>query len=115
MSGITMKKGESKTVAFLIKRNGVALDMSEFAEEPTFKWGVKRQREDAEYIIEKEDEDFDKTDFDNGYVKIVVTAEDTDEVSVGTYMSELKCIFGLSDIDKSGNIPFTLEKSVIHD
>jgi hypothetical protein len=110
-----MKKGESKTIAFLIKRNGVALDMSALDPAPSFKWGVKRQREDSDYILEKEDIDFDKTDVADGYVKINVSAIETAGINTGTYMSELKCVFSASDIDKSANIPFTLEKSVIHD
>ena len=113
MSSITMKKGESKTVAFLIKRNGVALNMSEMS--PTFKWAVKKQREDSTYLIEKVDDDFDKTDIALGYAKVNVLAEDTAEIAEGTYMSELKTSLAADDVDKSDVINFTLEKSVIHD
>ena len=113
MSSITMKKGEAKTIAFLIKRNGVALDMSELS--PTFKWAVKKEREDAAYLIEKVDDDFDKTDIATGYAKVNVTADDTAAIAAGTYMSELKTSLGTTDVDKSDVISFTLEKSVIHD
>jgi hypothetical protein len=110
-----MKKGESKTIAFLIKRNGVALDMSDLDPAPTFKWAVKRQREDSSYILEKEDEDFDKTDIATGYAKVNVTATDTADIAEGTYLSELKTSLSEFDVDKSNVIDFTLEKSVIHD
>ena len=83
MSSITIKQGESKTVAFLIKRNGVALDLSGLSPAPTFKWAVKKEREDATYLIEKSDSDFDKSDWANGYVKINVLASDTQNMGVG--------------------------------
>lgn len=113
MSSITIKKGESKTIAFLIKRNGSPLDMSGMS--PTFKWAVKREREDSTYLLEKADTDFDKTDIATGYAKVTVTASDTASISEGTYMSELKTTLGANDIDKSDVIDFTLEKAVIHD
>lgn len=113
MSDITMKKGESKIIAFLIKRNGIALDMS--AMSPTFKWAVKNEREDSAYLIEKNDTDFDKTDIATGYAKVTVTVSDTVDINEGTYMSELKTVLGVNDIDKSDVINFTLEKSVLHD
>lgn len=115
MSGITIKKGESKVVAFLIKRNGVALDMSSLDPAPTFKWAVKVNREDEDYLIEKDDDDFNKDDLATGYAKMTLTATDTAEIDEGTYISELKTILASDDIDKSNNIDFTLEKSVIHD
>ena len=113
MSNITIKKGESKIVPFLIKRNGTPLDMSEMS--PTFKWAVKNEREDSEYILEKEDTDFDKTDIATGYAKISILASDTANITEGTYLSELKTVLAVDDIDKSENIEFTLEKSTIHD
>lgn len=108
-----MKKGESKTIAFLIKRNGSPLDMSGM--NPTFKWAVKEEREDTTYLLEKSDSDFNKDDIATGYAKVVVTAADTADIEEGTYMSELKTTLDTNDVDKSDVIDFTLEKSVIHD
>lgn len=113
MPSITMKKGEAKTIAFLIKRNGVPLDMSGMS--PTFKWAVKRQREDSSYLLEKADAAFDKTDIATGYAKVTVTVNDTASIAEGTYVSELKTTLAADDVDKSEVIDFTLEKSVIHD
>ena len=113
MSSITIKKGEAKVIAFLIKRNGEPLDMSEMS--PAFKWAVKNEREDSTYLLEKKDVDFDKADIINGYAKINIKVSDTDSIPEGTYLSELKTTLDANvDIDKSEIIEFTLEKSVIH-
>jgi hypothetical protein len=108
-----MKKGESKTIAFLIKRNGVALDMSGMS--PVFKWAVKREREDSTYLLSKDDVDFDKTDIATGYTRVTVIATDIENIDEGSYLSELKTQLSVNDIDKSSIIDFTIEKSVIHD
>ena len=112
---IEIKKGESKTYSFLIKRNGTAYNMSGLDPAPTFKWAVKREREDASYLIEKNDDDFDKTDLATGYVHLTILAADTVDLDAGAYVSELKSSFTTDDIDKSTVIDFILKKSVIHD
>lgn len=112
---IEIKKGESKTYSFLIKRNGAAYDMSQLDPAPTFKWAVKREREDSSYIIEKLDVAFNKEDLSTGYVHLTITATDTASIEPGAYVSELKSSFTTDDIDKSTVIDFILKKSVIHD
>jgi hypothetical protein len=114
-SEITIKKGESKTYSFLIKRNGVAYNMSSLDPAPTFKWAVKVEREDSSYILEKLDAAFDKADLSTGYVHLTITASDTAALEPGSYVSELKSTFTTDDIDKSTVIDFILKKSVIHD
>lgn len=110
---ITLEKGESKIIVFTILRGGSALDMSQLS--PTFRWIVKNQREDTEYLIEKTDDDFVKDELALGYAKCPITATDTANLSPGTYLSELKTTLSDGDVDLSGMIEFVLDKSAFHD
>lgn len=113
MSEIRIKRGEAKTLAFLIKRSGLALDMSGM--NPKFQWAVKDEIDDLSYLINKTSGEFDVGDIANGYAKIVLSDIDTD-IEEGNYVSELKTVLTSGeDVDKSTMIDFIIEKSVIHD
>ena len=112
---ITMKQGEIKTIAFLVKRNSVVLDLTAIDPLPEFKFCVKKKRSDTEYLIEKEDEDFDKADAASGIIKIIIDDTDMADMVIGSYISELKSTLATDDVDKSEIIDFVVESSVIHD
>lgn len=113
---IRMKQGEAKKVTFLIKRRGVALDLTSFDPDPEFRFVVKSTINDAEYLIEKDNTDFITTEAANGYVSIIIDDTDTAEMEPGEYIAELESILiADEDEDKSQIFNFVLERSIFHD
>ena len=110
-SEITMKKGEGKDIRFNITRDSSVIDLSS----ATFKFGVKADYDDTTYLIEKTDDDFDKTLASVGIVSVNISATDSD-ITEDHYISELKItITASTDVDKSITIPFEIQRAVIHD
>jgi len=113
---IVIRQGEAKKVTFLIKRRGVAFDLTTFDPAPEFRFVVKELIGDTEYIIEKEDTDFIKDEAADGYVSIIVTPAETAALSPGSYLAELESIFEDDvDVDRSRVFTFVVERSVFHD
>lgn len=103
---IVVKKKEAKTVSFTISGTFSLAGA-------TFLFGVKADYDDASYLIEKQDADFDKTDIANRIVKISLSTTDLDQTA-GNYIGELKITLSASNIDKSGDIAFVIQKAVTH-
>jgi hypothetical protein len=112
MDTIRVKTGEGKTIRFTITEDGAAKDCSG----ATFKLGVKSSYEDSDYVLEKDDASFTKTQIASGIVTVNVTATETAALEVGQYDGELKIIFTAdTDVDKSAIFNFNVERSIIHD
>ena len=110
-SEITIKKGEGKNVQFTITRNNAVIDLST----AVFTFAVKDDYDDTTYLIEKADASFDKSQATVGIVSVNLSATDTD-IASGKYKAELRTVITAdTDVDKSVEIPFTVEKSIFHD
>jgi hypothetical protein len=106
-NSIKMKQGEAKTVNFHITRAGIDIA------DATLTFQVK-EKADGAVIIEKIDDDFDKTDKANGNYTINFEVDDTKGLKAKTYVSELKTVITAdTDVDKSYDIPFVVERAVI--
>lgn len=106
---VSFKRREAKTLRFTIKdANGDVVDVSA----TTLTFGVKRLKSDPNYIIEKEDADFDKTDANIGILLLPLSATNLDH-NPDTYRAELKIYFSSSNIDKSADILFVIINPVI--
>lgn len=116
MSDITIRQGEAKKVTFLIKRRGVALDLTTFNPAPTFRFAIKSLVGDEAYLIEKEDADFEKDEASSGYVSIILTPLETEPLLPGSYLCELESVFVADeDVDRSRTFTLAVERSIFHD
>lgn len=105
---ITVKAGEAKTIRFSIKdKFGDGVDVST----ATLAFDVEDKADRTSYIFQKTDGDFDKTQAGIGLVTVPVSATDTNQ-DPGKYTGELKITFSASNIDKSVDIDFVIERSV---
>jgi hypothetical protein len=108
-NSIKLKQGEAKTVNFFITRAGAAIT------DATLTLHVK-EKADGDVIIEKTDSDFDKSDKANGNYTVNFEFDDTKSLKAKTYVSELKTVITAdTDVDKSYDIPFVVERAVIDD
>jgi len=108
---VSFKRKEAKTLRFTIKdAAGDPVNVSA----ATLTFGVKRLKSDPAYIIEKADGTFDKTLAASGIVTLPLSADNLDQEK-NLYVGELKIHFSSSNIDKSGDIDFTIIKPVIPD
>ena len=108
-NSIKLKQGEAKTVNFYTTRAGTAIT------DATLTFHVK-EKADGDVIVEKKDEDFDKSDKGNGNYTVNFVHDDTKGLKAKTYVSELKTVITAdTDIDKSYDIPFVVERAVIAD
>lgn len=107
---VSFKRREARTIRFTIKSNGSVIDVSS----TTLTFGVKRLKSDPDYIILKNNGDFDKTQAVDGIVDTDLSADDLDHDD-DLYVGELKTYFSSSNIDKSADIDFTIIDPVIPD
>jgi hypothetical protein len=111
MSDITIKRGEGKNIQFTITRNNAVIDLSL----ATFRFVVKENYEATTYLIEKTNGDFDKSQASVGVVIVNISATDSD-IAAGNYFAELITIITAdTDVDKSTEISFEIEKTLYHD
>lgn len=109
-NSIKLKQGEAKTVNFYITRGGAAIT------DATLSFQVKEKAPDTSPVLSKSDTDFDKSDKANGNYTLNFAVDDTKGLVSKTYVSELKTIITAdSDVDKSYDIPFIVERAVIAD
>ena len=109
-NSIKIKQGEAKTVNFNITRGGSAI------QDATLTFEVKEKADDAVAALSKADSDFDKSDKANGNYTLSFAVDDTKGLRAKTYVSELKTVITIgSDVDKSYDIPFVVERAVIAD
>lgn len=79
----------------------------------TFTFGMKANKRDTTYSIEKSDANFDKTDIATGIVYVGLT-EDNLDLYPGTYWGELKITL-TGDIDKTETFEIEIERAIITD
>lgn len=108
MPTITIKQGETKTLKFTVTSDGEAVDLTD----ATLTFAIKTLKTDTEYILEKENADFDRSSSSDGIVKVSLSSEDTDR-EAGRYYGEFQTAFEAGDIDKSDDIIIMIEKAVI--
>lgn len=107
---ISIKQGEAKTISFtLTDSDGDAIDVSG----ATMSFGVKEQKSDDDYIIEKSSDDFDTSKASNGIVFLSLSSTDTD-VEPESYVAELRAEIDSTSIYKSDDIDFIVEESVFN-
>lgn len=109
---IKMKSGEGKWIHMTITRNQEVIDVST----ATFRFVVKAKLADTDYVLEKVDDDFDKSDGSNGIVSFNISATESAAISPDSYFAELQIIFtDDTDIEKSNTYTFVIERAVSHD
>jgi hypothetical protein len=109
-NAIKLKQGEAKTVNFNITKGGSNVTSC------TLTLQVKEKASDASPVISKLDADFNKTDASNGNYTLTFSVDDTKGLKAKTYVSELKTVITAdTDVDKSYDIPFVVERAVIAD
>lgn len=109
-NAIKIKQGEAKTVNFNITKGGVNVT------DATLTFQVKEKASDTSPALEKLDAAFDKSDKANGNYTLTFAVDDTKGLKARTYVSELKTVITAdTDVDKSYDIPFVVERAVIAD
>lgn len=109
-NAIKLKQGEAKTINFHITKGGV--DVAD----ATLTFEVKVKAKDSSPVLSKADTDFNKDDKANGNYTINLEVDDTKGLAAKTYTSELKTVITAdTDVDKSYDIPFIVERAVIAD
>jgi hypothetical protein len=109
-NAIKLKQGEAKTVNFHITKGGSNVT------DATLTFEVKLRASDTSPVLEKDDTDFDKSDKANGNYTLTFEVDDTKALAAKTYVSELKTVITAdTDVDKSYDIPFIIERAVIID
>ena len=107
---IVMQVGEGKQIKFTLTCTDDTFDFHS----GEYLFGVKDDIDDANYLLVKSGESFDKTDATaSGEISVNITSSETTAIGAGTYVCELKSIFTANtDVDKSDPIPFILKKAV---
>jgi hypothetical protein len=105
------KQGEAKTLTLTVTDEyGAAVDVSE----ATLHLGIKQNKNQAAYAIEKVDDDFTKTLGAQGIVTVFLTVTDTNIIP-GIYVGELAVTWNASPdiIEKTADFDLKIIKSVI--
>jgi len=109
-NAIKLKQGEAKTVNFHITKGGSPVT------DATLTLQVKEKASSAIIAITKADVVFDKSDKANGNYTVNFVVNDTKGLKAKTYTAELKTVITAdTDVDKSYDIPFVVERAVIAD
>lgn len=108
-NAIKLKQGEAKTVNFYITKGGSPVT------DATLTFELKEKASESA-VLSKADTDFDKADKANGNYTLNFTVDDTKGLKAKSYVSELKTVITAdTDVDKSYDIPFIVERAVIAD
>jgi hypothetical protein len=109
MADIKLKQGEAKPLNLTVTdEHGRAVDLTG----ATLFLGVKRHKEDEDYLISKANNVFNVESAALGKVSVPLSAEDTYHAP-GRLVGELKVTFHNLEILKSNEINIVIEKSVI--
>ena len=106
MADINLKQKEVKTVTFTYNSSvaGSSID------DATLTYEIKQNIDDAASLVTKENADFDKTESASQIVTCVLTSSDLD--MNGDYVSELKTVFTVTNVDKSPTFSVHIDKAV---
>jgi hypothetical protein len=108
-NAIKLKQGEAKTVNFNITKAGSAVT------DATLTFELK-EKASGSAVLSKADGDFNKDDKANGNYTLNFVVNDTKGLKAKSYVSELKTVITAdTDVDKSYDIPFIVERAVIAD
>jgi hypothetical protein len=108
-NAIKLKQGEAKTVNFHITKGGSPVA------DATLTFQLK-EKASGSAVLSKADGDFNKDDKANGNYTLNFAVDDTKGLKAKSYVSELKTvIIADTDVDKSYDIPFIVERAVIAD
>lgn len=108
-NAIKLKQGEAKTVNFHITKGGSDVT------DATLTFELKEKASESA-VLSKADSDFNKDDKANGNYTVNFTVDDTKGLKAKSYVSELKTVITAdTDVDKSYDIPFIVERAVIID
>ena len=107
MASMSFKQGEAKSLTLTVKEDGAGVDLSA----ATLFLGAKKAKADMDFIIQKEDADFDKSQAASGVVSVFLSATDLN-INPGPYVAELKVTFPNATIDKSADLAFVIEAAV---
>jgi hypothetical protein len=110
---IILKVGEGRWVSFTLTRGGVNLSAATIAA-ADFRFGVKQEEDDTTFLLFKDSGEFNKLYSGESKVRVNISAAETLNLGVGTYVAELESILiSGEDVDLSPTIPFILKESVI--
>lgn len=101
-----LKRKEAKTLTFTYSDDVTAQSITD----STLTFVLKRNINDIEALITKNDDDFDKSQASSKIVTCELSADDTD--IVGNFVAELKTVFSSTNIDKSETIYITINESI---
>ena len=109
MERLTFKQAEAKTITFTCLVDGAVYDLTA----ASFSFMVKKSKNDLDAAakITKVDGDFGKTLVSTGIITLPLSAVDLNQTP-GEYTGELKISIGGANIDKSEDIPITIEQPV---
>lgn len=108
---ILVKKHEAKTVTFTMTVDSVALDLTD----ADLKFCVKTDKDDVGYLVEKNTIDFNISQAALGIVTCTLSTTDTNQIA-DNHIGEIRIILVPgTNVDKSEDISFIVEKSVIDD
>lgn len=111
---LVFKSGEADTVTFFYHEGDdeqTPIDIT--SAELNFQ--VKK-RKTGEAVLQKIDDDFDKSEGADGKASVVLQKDDTKDIDAGRYVAEIRAIFDADDsIDKSVDIDFLVVAPVHRD
>jgi hypothetical protein len=111
LATMEMAQGEGKWFRFLVTRDGSAIDVT--ALECSFV--VAQSYDDAEYLLEKETADFDKSLGATGVLRMNITSGESLAFNEGTYKAELKVVLSGEageEVDIRRNVDFKIRESL---
>ncbi|MEM4720591.1 MAG: hypothetical protein QXT73_00840 [Candidatus Methanomethylicaceae archaeon] len=94
-------------MVFTITAGGILQDLRECE----LFWGVKKSKEDVNYVILKGDTEFNKAAADKGKVSIFLSETDLD-LPAGLYVGELRATFNDGTISKSQDVIIEIDAAV---
>ena len=106
---IILKQKEAKRVTITVFDNGNPADLSS----SSLFMGIKNRKSDPTCCITKSDEQFDKSQAENGVVSVFFNSVDLDQ-EPGPYVGELKIVFPDQDgtIEKTTDLKLLIDQSI---
>lgn len=109
-NGLIFKQKEAKSIIFTCLIDGAAVDLSTAV--LSFMMKLSKDDLDIDAKITKDHGAFVVTNASIGIVSLPLSTQDLDQVA-GEYIGELRIYLSGFDVDKSDDIPITIEQSVL--